>query len=328
MAYIENIDLLIIKINEFKNQLLLAFPDDGIVKLLNPAEQTKHEARIKSLEDQMKKLKPDQLMEMEELKSQIRTEMEAYGRLIQVTKGNLNTLLEAYDDYMVLLKKNAQLILKIRDNVSKFEAFWKDELSQMYFTIQHNDALSSAFQSTTTNDFMTRAEYYISADLGLAGMCFGYDDNWGLKTIQPYLGVNFNLFPINRQAHYNLFTRSKRQLPYEWVGRTFRSTSLMMGITTRNVGLDIYESNEYVKPLWEQSNVMILTGVGFRVSDYVRLSFGSTLYRYRSSFNPLDQQQYKLGASFYFSLSLDWDVRSFIRNVGSGIFPGILNPQN
>ena len=245
----------------------------------------------------------------------------------------LKLSLSNYDDYDNLLKnRSLSGLFTINRIQSQIDTFWLNKMRSAYFYIETESKLSSAFQNSTTNSFMTRAEYYISGDIGLAAMCFGEvgSGNFGVKTIQPYFGVNFNLFPVNRQAHYNLLgrrVRSKyegyRAYRYTYVNKVFRGSSIVVGLTWRNIGVDIYDDNDLIQPLWKSTQTMLMTGYAVRLSDYVRLTLGTSWYRYRSSYNPLDNQSYKLGCSFYFGLSADLNVKKYLGLLGDAITGGI-----
>jgi len=162
---------------------------------------------------------------------------------------------------------------------------------------------SAESPQTTTADFLTRAEYYISGDLGLTLNCFSVGSNYS-SAFAPYFGVNFNLNPINRQARYSIFDKKK---PF------FKSISLMMGITITDEFKDDKRENLL---LGIDGNFLI--GGALRISNFTRLSAGTVWYKYKND-NPAIKNQ--LVASPFISVSLDLDVKKFLKNFGKIIFP-------
>ena len=250
----------------------------------------------------------------------VRDSLEKFCFTHNCTEGNKNRLIDVakrLDKYAWDIKRQLRKFSDLKEQKIELENFWYDILKDSHKKYTVSEGISSGFVHTTTNDFITRSEYYISADLGLAALSFGNsEDGRGIKTIQPYFGVNFNLFPINRQAHYNLLTSG-------W--KVFKGASLNLGVTSRDVALDLEDGNSHtgeVKGLWARSNIspMLLTGIGFRISDYSRLTLGANWFRYRSSNSPTAQQNYKLGTSPYISISLDWDVKKTIKPIFDTIF--------
>lgn len=303
---ISNINELIKKLNDVQIEINSKILTDKFLEICDP--------EVKDLKNKLSEAKGS-------TKSQIESEL---------TKKNAywsNFILEEkerYQRYSLEIKTNILPRLReLKKQKILLIDFWTQILETFYFKISEESELKPSFSHSTTNDFMTRAEYYISGDLGIAAMSFRdiNGETGGIRTLQPYMGVNFNLFPINRQAHYSLLSKSIAGRC--WGGTVLRGSSIVLGVTTRQVGLDIFggTGNSHVKGLWEGTELMLLSGFAFRMSDYVRLTLGSSWFRYQQSYSPLTNNQWKLGSAFYFSLSLDLDVKEFAGNVTDLIFP-------
>ncbi len=321
---IVNVQKLIGAIAEVKSKMKSGLIGDKLSSYINPYVDKALKEDLDKIQKEIAKEKDSaKLIELEYRKVDIENTI----KWLKSKSGkDLWKLLEIYEEYISNLRNDIiPKLIQLRLNYLSIEEFWNNLERNISIKVESNDYLASAFQHTTTNNFMTRAEYYISADFGLAGMYFGVPgtDDWGLKTIQPYLGVNFNLFPINRQAHYNLLGTSYRDGRYTggnfcaYWKNVFRGSSIVLGMTNRNVGFDVYGNNDDVKSLWDGTNIILMTGYGVRLSDYFRITVGTSWYRYRESISPFADQQYKLAAGFYFSLSADLDVKKLFGTIGT-----------
>ena len=156
---------------------------------------------------------------------------------------------------------------------------------------------SRAIGAHSVFPFKTRAEFHITADIGLAHYTFYGANNDSQEesinnSVAPYLGVNFNFFAVNRQANYSIFK-----------GRTnwCKAFSFVLAGTI-NENFD----NDRRDHLF--ANVNLMTGIGMRITDFLRVGGGAKWYRYNVT--QLDQ---KLVASPYISFSLDFDVQERLR---------------
>lgn len=165
------------------------------------------------------------------------------------------------------------------------------------FDFRFNFPIDIPVPGTTTAEFVTRGEWYITADLGFASL-FLQD---GTK-IKPYLGVNFNIFPINRQANYSLF---KSIATNKWRDLK-KALSVVIGLTVSSLG-----ENEKNTDLLGSTS--LLSGMGVRVTDGVRVTVGA-FWTNKKSENPLFDKK-KLWVNPYVSLSLDWDLRNWLKNL-------------
>lgn len=155
----------------------------------------------------------------------------------------------------------------------------------------------------TSADFVTRGEWYIVADLG-----FAYISSYPSGQVRPYIGVNFNIFPINRQANYSLFKRSK--LGYSFIGTFVRNLSVTVGVTVFNS----FGSKDHYTDLFGTTGSP-LSGLALRISDGIRMS-GGVCWVNRKDNNPLSRKTYFTGLG-YGALSIDLDLKKWLRGFGS-----------
>lgn len=148
----------------------------------------------------------------------------------------------------------------------------------------------------TSADFITRGAWYIIADIG-----FAYVNTYPTGQVRPYVGVNFNVFPINRQASYSLFKHPY----YTCMGNIIRSLSVTAGLTVLST---FGAKDRYTELLGTTGS--LLTGLALRLSDGVRLS-GGALWAYQKSGNPLSDMK-TLVPLGYGSLSVDLTLKKWL----------------
>ncbi len=175
------------------------------------------------------------------------------------------------------------------------------DLDQRYSTLQFDLSLRFPIKvkipGKTTADFVTRGEWYITADLGIA---------WAFTSphtiIRPYVGANFNFFPINRQANYSFF----KSLFHPIKGNLLKSMSGVIGVTVVP-----FSSDEQYEDLF--NNLSLITALGIRLTDGVRLS-GGVMWAYKKDANPLKTDK-TLATIPYMGLSLDLDLKKWVQNI-------------
>ena len=146
----------------------------------------------------------------------------------------------------------------------------------------HEQVLVTA---TTIGNFGTRHRWYISADVGVAVAP-------DIDEVFPYIGVNVYFRPINKDAPLRGFD-------------FWRRTAFMMGVTYLS---DLTTGHSDRKNLF--NNRMGLIGVGARVTDGIRVSGGSLVFKSHVPNPSVDD--YTLVWTPFFSLSIDWDVASTV----------------
>jgi hypothetical protein len=139
--------------------------------------------------------------------------------------------------------------------------------------------------------FEDRFSFYVTADLGVAGLLLPGDDTRGDAT--PFFGLAFYFAPLDKDVPLDGFEPGRRLSLNAGISLTEPSGGGDLGVT----GL-----------LGDQA---VLVGGGIRLTDYLRLGAGSVLYRQESP-NPLSDQV-KVRAGAYASLSLDIDVIGVVK---------------
>lgn len=164
----------------------------------------------------------------------------------------------------------------------------------------------------TSGDFMTRNQWYITADAGFLFAVYNFQSSFQNNTaLLPYYGINFNFAPINRNADYSLFGRKCNRY-----GRCYsalwKNMSGVVGFTALSA------ANADRENTWSDQNYSLVTGVGLRLTSSIRFSTGA-IWTQQHRMNPLSGSS-QLRASLYFSLSLDLDLLKYTRNAGQIIF--------
>jgi hypothetical protein len=131
-----------------------------------------------------------------------------------------------------------------------------------------------------------RAKLYISADLGWGAA-------WDIQESFGYAGVNVSTRAINKNA-----TLDWRPRELDW-WRT--RVSGMVGLTYQ----EVKRTGEYEGTF---GNRAIVTAVGFRILESVRISVGGVAIRKVDS-NPLVDDKH-FAMTPFLSFSIDWDVKS------------------
>lgn len=155
---------------------------------------------------------------------------------------------------------------------------------------------------TWTPTFQERFPLYASADLGLAGALLPVRGGTPRGELVAYFGVNLYFTAIDKDEPL----WPVRQDP---PGRNFlRRFSMVAGFSVIRPQLNRDLS---VKGILR--NQVLLTGVGFRVLDYLRLGGGAMWYR-QDSLNPLaSADRTAARVAPYLSLSMDIDVIGTVR---------------
>lgn len=159
---------------------------------------------------------------------------------------------------------------------------------------------------STSYTLSGRMNNYIHATAGLA---FIYSPLFGNpvfrhKSIIPYVGVNYNIRPINRDVPlakvHNI--------------RWYQKFSYMIGITLNSVA----EENERKDLL---DNKTILTGLSYRFNNAFRITAGGLVFRQVDQ-NPAISNT-DIATSFFVGLELDITLLKSLKDVGKALFPGV-----
>lgn len=153
---------------------------------------------------------------------------------------------------------------------------------------------------STMGNFMTRQANSINVDAGLM---------WApeLAEIVPYLGTNFYLRPVNKQASLSSLGGFR-----ETFTRRFAFTLALTGSSIADQGAGATRDDLF-------ASQSLLLGAGLRITDSARLGAGAIVFQ-RDDPNPLIAEE-ELYASWYLSLSFDIDVVSLFAGTLRGRLP-------
>ncbi|MEO8256704.1 MAG: hypothetical protein ABI868_05085 [Acidobacteriota bacterium] len=157
---------------------------------------------------------------------------------------------------------------------------------------------------TTVADFRTAQNWYISMDAG-----FAYAFRIG--TLTPYVGANIYFRPVNKDAPLRLV---------DSFGRRFAFT---FGITLSSIEEESVNDTALVRASRTRFDLMnmhrsLLLGVGFRVTQSLRLSGGALVLKEKDP-NPLITT-IATAAVPYIAFSLDFDVATGLKGGLGGLF--------
>jgi hypothetical protein len=162
-----------------------------------------------------------------------------------------------------------------------------------------------SFRGTTTSGWETRAKQYISVDVGLA-------------TSQPidstffYVGTNFYTGPVNKRA------------PLHWHDQSFRKRFAVTFGIPLNPFADDKTVDQFSDAPAKIEGVIgarpLLSGVGWRLTDVMRFTFGTVMFKVRNP-NPLIDSKLERHFTWFFGASVDWDIKNFFAGL-AGATPG------
>jgi hypothetical protein len=165
-------------------------------------------------------------------------------------------------------------------------------VQQLVTSVRTLDFARIALRSTTSDTYKARANWYIGLDAGILGAR-------DVRKLVPYFGANLYFRPVNKNAP---------------LGRCFcflRRASLTLGVTAASVA-----EKDRIEDTF--SNHSILTGVGFRLTDYWRISGGLLVVRTYDADKP---GELRTGALPSLATSLDIDIVGLLGKVGSALLP-------
>jgi hypothetical protein len=153
--------------------------------------------------------------------------------------------------------------------------------------------------SSANGDFVTRANTYVCADLGIALLPV-------ITKLTPYIGTNIYFRPINTNAP--LKWCDHEQYPdgnwRDWLGRRL---SLVIGVSVVSI------AKTYVRSDLMGSSFNLIIGIGFRITDWVRISSGALWYS-KLNDNPLNTTQ-TITPTPFISISFDLRIKTALNNL-------------
>jgi hypothetical protein len=159
------------------------------------------------------------------------------------------------------------------------------------------DAVSTALYNELTisdtnvnGDFVTRTSSYVCADLGIALMP-------GIDKVAPYVGTNIYFRPINTNAH----------LKWSDEGQFGKRVSLVIGVSVASIARANVRSDLF------GNTFNIMTGLGVRLNDWIRISGGALWYS-KLDPNPLNTNQ-QIARTGFVSISFDLRIKTALNNL-------------
>lgn len=204
---------------------------------------------------------------------------------------------------IALIDDPKRALLKLTPDGKEFA---EPSLEQFASELRSLQTTESIRETSWQPSYEERFPLYVSADAGVAvGIIpLGGKHPSAAAEVVPYFGLNLYFAAVDKGEHLQWFRREDDD-PF---GHNFlRRFAVTVGVSlspptlTKDRGVSGILRNQ-----------LLLTGVGFRLGDYVRLGGGAMLFRKRDP-NPLSDRQ-TVGAAPYVSLSIDVDVIGTIRD--------------
>ena len=172
------------------------------------------------------------------------------------------------------------------------------ELTKSMVTLDRSTGVGSF---SAEPDYAQRFPLYITADVGLAMILFPVEEKPRTRPdLVPYFGLNLYFIPVDKEERLRDVVRP---------GRNFlRRFSVVAGISLIEPRIQ-KDALNLGGVLGQQ---VLLTGVGLRPTDYIRIGAGATHFTTRSR-NPLSERR-SYRAAPYISISVDLDVFELIRD--------------
>lgn len=150
---------------------------------------------------------------------------------------------------------------------------------------------------TSSASYETRARWHVGQDIGVLYASRGRD----AQEIAPYLGVSLYLAAVNKRG----------KLPW-FCPLDLRCTGFMIGVTTSK----FEKEGGYSGVL---GGIPLVVGVGTRVGDFARLSYGYPLIT-RNTYDASGRARRRVDALNAVTLSLDADLRDILGVLGQSLF--------
>lgn len=263
------------------------------------------------------------------LNSSVRTPYQKSVRDNKILR-DLEKLSAAIEGHYLMVEANKNFYKNYQENLKMLNAASKKMIDG--FISQNQDVqvmVNRQTGSVTSADFKTRTKWFVTADIGLALIPFGDDFN---TSVVPYFGANFNLRPVNRQAHYGLFASGKMRRRLRYLGpvkdgkfrtepffkKLYKATSIVVGFTTVDINGSEGERSDLMQIGGQ--NLNLLTGWGIRLTDAVRFSAG-VVWTNKINTTPATPTSAEITDTElkrypYFSLSFDLDVAEALGKFG------------
>jgi hypothetical protein len=147
---------------------------------------------------------------------------------------------------------------------------------------------------TIIYDFKTRAKLQITPDFGY--VVYGFQK--GFTSFTPYVGFHINLRAVDKNIPF-------RNYPNKTI---WHHLSVMTGWTLAGVAQQNKRENFF-------SSNSLLSGVGYKLSNAIRLNAGA-MWFYKNDPNPLLDNR-KIACTIYSGISIDLDIKEFLNDFTS-----------
>ena len=151
--------------------------------------------------------------------------------------------------------------------------------------------------ATTWDGFQARAQWYVTADVGIAHA-------WKIDETFDYTGANVYLAPVNKKAPLQGFG-----LQQTWT----RRLAFLVGLPNGTVEIP------GTKPLFGDKPLVL--GAGWRATDYIRFALGAVVFEEEEP-DPLVDATRGEAVSPFASVSVDLDVVGIVKGLFNGNVPG------
>ncbi|MFZ6011389.1 MAG: hypothetical protein ACOYXT_13660 [Bacteroidota bacterium] len=165
--------------------------------------------------------------------------------------------------------------------------------------------------STNINSFDTRTKLSIAPDFGVVTTRIGRDGANPYDVV-PYLGFHINFRPINRDVKF-----------WSYRHNTWHYLSFMVGWSLVNIGNGPTAGKDSVSSYFAKEKGTLLTGVGIRLGNALKLTVGEMLYfKYsESASNPGVYTDRKLRSWPFVGISIDLSLKDLLNGL-SDTFSG------
>ncbi|GAB3332763.1 hypothetical protein GCM10027299_39630 [Larkinella ripae] len=245
-------------------------------------------------------------------KRNVDTTLKAARELLQIAEQmkarNTGTYTTAYNDLNIFVSDLQKGQTELKDIISSRKAIDKAITDGGYLSI------ASQWTDSYINSFSTRSKYSVVPDFGLV---VPMRLNPSVHPRSPYLFVPYFGFHVNfRYVDKDLPYWSYRKTPWHFFSAFvgWSLVSVAQGPKSKN-----FSAKDSTQNFFEKST--LLTGLGFRLGNAVRLT-GGTMWYFQQSGVAIVPEQYKrrLKAWPFLGISLDLELNSIIST-----FAGILS---
>ncbi|MBL7945781.1 MAG: hypothetical protein JNN32_06910 [Flavobacteriales bacterium] len=210
----------------------------------------------------------------------------------------------------VVLKVAGLVAAKMRENAQMFGDLgasilvMQKEVLAAVIKLDLQVSSEIAMSANTNGTFLTRAEWYLAPDVGLA-VPFG---RYVPSSFMTFYGVQFHPVPINREVPYSIF-RSNRKL---FATRSGFATALSinLGITANNFTEEKPEFKGVIG-----NRIGMVTGMGMRLDNMLRFNIGAVWTRMEDP-HPL-RTDLNVQANIFVGLSIDIDLKGYITDLSA-----------